>query len=222
MQASDLRAAKEFAQSMGVKALCYGPPGSAKTPTVNTAPRPVLLACEPGLLSMRNSMVPTWIAPTKAKIDDFMKWFEHSSEAKAFDTLAIDSISQMCNIALDESTSKHGLAQYGDMANYVMPYFQRLYYMKEKHLFLIAKEELTSDGKRRPAFPGQQLNGSSGVSHLYDCILRLAKVPVPNVGEVLAFQCNGSYDVIARNRTGNLDTFEEPHFGKLVKKAMEF
>ena len=220
MQASDLRPAKEFAQLFGCKAIIYGPPGSAKTPIINTCPRPVLLAVEPGLLSMRNSNVPTWMAPTKSRIDEFMKWFELSAETKNFDTLAIDSISQMCNIALDESKAKHGLAQYGEMADYVMPYLQRLYYMKEKHMYLIAKEELTSDGKRRPAFPGQQLNGSSGVSHLYDCILRLARVPIPNVGETLAFQCNGTMDILARNRTGDLADFEPPDFGKIIAKVM--
>lgn len=220
MNAADLRPAREFAQLFGAKCLIYGPPGSAKTPIINTATRPVLLATEPGLLSMRTSNVPTWVAPTKARIDEFFKWFELSAEAKNFDTLAIDSTSQMCNIALDESKAKHGLAQYGEMADYVMPYLQRLYYMKEKHMYLIAKEELTSDGKRRPAFPGQQLNGSSGVSHLYDCILRLAKVPVPNIGEVLAFQCNGTIDIIARNRTGTLADFEPPDFSALVNKVM--
>src|SRR5512147_1136630 len=107
MQITDLKPAKQFAQQFGVKTICYGPPGSAKTPTINTAPRPVLLATEPGLLSMRGSEVPTWIAPTKDKIDEFMKWFEHSSEAKNFDTLAIDSISQMCSIALESSKKAH-------------------------------------------------------------------------------------------------------------------
>lgn len=220
MNANDLRPAREFAQSFGAKCLIYGPPGSAKTPTINTAPRPVLLATEPGLLSMRTSNVPTWVAPTKARIDEFFKWFELSAEAKNYDTLAVDSTSQMCNIALDESKAKHGLAQYGEMADYVMPYLQRLYYMKEKHMYLIAKEELTSDGKRRPAFPGQQLNGSSGVSHLYDCILRLAKMPIPNIGETLAFQCNGTIDIVARNRTGTLADFEPPDFTALVNKVM--
>jgi AAA domain len=221
MNIKDLKPAKDFASQFGVKAIIYGPPGSAKTPLVNTCPRPVLLACEPGLLSMRGSNVPTWTAPTKAKIDEFFKWFEYSAEAKQFDTLAIDSTSQMCNIALDESNAKHGLQQYGEMADYVMPYLQRLYYMKEKHMYLIAKEELTSDAKRRPAFPGQQLNGSNGVCHLYDCIIRSAKVNIPNVGETLAFQCDGSYDILARNRTGNLNLYEPPNFAELVKKAMQ-
>ncbi len=218
MNINDLRPAKEFAMLYGCKSLIYGSPGTGKTPLVGTAPRPVLLAVEPGLLSMRQSNVPTWIGHTKARIDDFMKWFELSAEAKNFDTLAIDSVSQMCNIALDESKAKHGLAQYGEMADYVWPYMQRLYFTKEKHLYLICKEELTSDGKRRPSFPGQQL--PRDIPHLYDCILRLAKVPIPQIGEQLAFQCNGTADVVARNRTGTLADYEPPDFSALVRKAM--
>lgn len=218
MNAADLRPAREFAKLYGAKCIVYGGAGTGKTPLINTAPRPVLLATEPGLLSMRNSNVPTWIGNTKARIDEFMKWFELSPEAKNYDTLAIDSTSQMCDIALSESKAKHGLAQYGEMADYVYPYMERLYFTREKHMFLIAKEELTSDGKRRPYYPGKFL--PIQIPHKYDCILRLARVPIPNVGEQLAFQCNGTMDIIARNRTGTLADFEPADFSQLVKKVM--
>jgi hypothetical protein len=221
MQIGDLRAAREFAQNFGVKAIVYGPPGTGKTPIINSAPNPVLLATEPGLLSMRNSNVPTWVAPTSAKIDEFFKWFENSSEAKKFDTLAIDSVSQMCDIALGDAKKKssHGLQQYGIMADYVMPFMERLYFMPQKHMYLIAKEETTDSGFRKPYFPGKQL--PTQIPHRYDCILRVARVPIPNVGEEIAFQCNGTFDVMARNRTGTLDTFEPVDFSHIVRKAMQ-
>jgi len=220
MKENDLRPAKDFAVLFGVKSIIYGPAGSGKTPIVNTAPRPVLLATEPGLLSMRNSNVPTWIAPTTAKIDEFMKWFEGSTEAKNYDTLAIDSVSQMCDISLQEAAKKHrhGLQQYGEMADYIMPYMERLYFMKEKHMFLICKEGTEGTGFKRPYFPGQVLPVQ--IPHRYDCILRLARTNIPGIGEQLAFQCNGSIDVLARNRFGNLADFEPPNFEGLIKKAM--
>jgi len=220
MQVSDLKEAREFAIQFGIKAVIYGPAGSGKTPIVNTAPRPLLLAVEPGLLSMRTSTVKTWLAPDTKRIDEFFNWFFNSAEAKNFDTLAIDSSSQMCDIALQEAkkTERHGLQQYGKMAEYVEPYMRRLYFLPEKHMYLIAKEETQDSGMRRPYYPGKQLPVS--IPHLYDCILRVAKVSIPNVGETTAFQCNGSYDVLARNRTGILDTFEPPDFSALVKKAM--
>jgi|SRR6185312_5147951 len=221
MQASDLRPAKDFARKFGCKAIVYGPAGTGKTPIINSAPNPVLLATEPGLLSMRNSTVPTWIAPSKDKIDEFFKWFEHSAEAKKFDTLAIDSVSQMCEIALNDAKTriKHGLKIYGDMAEYVGPYLDRLYFMPEKHMYLICKEEVQEGGYRRPYYPGKQL--AIQVPHRYDCILRVAKAQISNMGEVTAFQCNGTYDVMARNRTGDLADFEPPHFGEIIKKVMQ-
>src|SRR5437899_1886908 len=127
MNLSNLRPANDFAQQYGVKALVYGAPGSGKTPIVNTAPRPLLLACEPGLLSMRGSTVPTYPGFTNDAIDDFFAWFFNSNDVKNFDTLAIDSTSQMADTYLQAALNgkskagnkMHGLAAYGDMAKNV-------------------------------------------------------------------------------------------------------
>lgn len=223
MNINDLRPAKDFAQHFGCKAVIYGPPGSAKTPTLNTAPRPLLLATEPGLLSMRGSNVPTYEAYTAPRIDEFFKWFFNSTETKNFDTLGIDSTSQIADTYLQAAlkTNKHGKAAYGEMANKTMEHLRTLYFTRYKHTYLIAKEgsfEEASTRIRKPYFPGQAL--IVDVPHLYDFVLRLAKVPIPGHGEQRAFQCNASYDVSARNRTGNLSDFEPPDFSALVNKAL--
>jgi hypothetical protein len=220
----DLKAAGDFAQNFGCKMLIYGPAGSAKTPLFNTAPRPLLLATEPGLLSMKGSTIPTYEAYSPAKINEFFKWFFNSTETKNFDTLGIDSASQIADIFLIDAqkNNKHGLKAYGEMAENTMEHLRTLYYTRYKHTYVICKEEIKDmDGQtmRRPYFPGQVLPIS--VPHLYDFIIRLAKTNVPNIqGEALAFQCVGSYNVLARNRTGNLNMHEEPNFTKLVEKAM--
>jgi hypothetical protein len=219
--ASQLKPAGTFAQNFGAKCIIYGPPGTGKTPIVNTAPRPILLACEPGLLSMRGSNVPTCQAYTTKDIDDFFNWFFNSNEVKNFDTLAVDSMSEMCSIYLVEAEkqNKHGLAAYGQMAREVMKHLRPIYYMRYKHTYLIAKQEIDKTGMKRPYYPGQQLPIET--PHMYDNILYLAKTQVPGMmGDVLAFRCNGTYDILARNRTGNLNDLEEPHFGKLVAKVM--
>ena len=224
MDIRDLKAAGEFAQNFGCKALIYGPAGSAKTPLLNTAPRPLLLATEPGLLSMRGSKIPTYEAYTPAKVDEFFKWFFNSNETKNFDTLGIDSASQIADIYLIDAqkNNKHGLKAYGEMAESTMEHLRTLYYTRYKHTYVVCKEEIKDlDGQsmRRPYFPGQVLPIS--VPHLYDFILRLAKTNVPGVqGETLAFQCQGSYNVLSRNRTGNLNQYEPPNFSDLVNKAM--
>lgn len=219
MNLSSLKPASEFARNYGCKAIIYGAPGSAKTPLINTAPRPVLLACEPGMLSMRGSTIPTFEATTPETIDEFFKWFFHSNETKGFDTLAIDSTSHMADIYLQKAlkVNAHGLKAYGDMAKDVMSHLRPLFYTKEKHAYLIAKQSVENN-MARPYYPGNQLNVD--VPHMYDFILHLGQHNVPSMGQIKSFMCNESLDFLARNRTGNLNDFEEPHFGKLVKKAM--
>lgn len=219
MDIKSLKEAGEFAKIYGCKAIIYGAPGSAKTPLINTAPRPIMLACEPGMLSMKGSKVPTFQAHTADAIDEFFKWFFHSNETKSFDTLAIDSASQMADIYLQVAlkTHKHGLKAYGEMAEKVMNHLRPLFYLQEKHTYVICKE-MNVEQKYRPMFPGNQLNIE--VPHLYDFILHLGIKNVPGMGQLRAFQCNESYDVLARNRTGNLNDYEPPNFTALVTKAM--
>jgi hypothetical protein len=224
MNQSDLRPAGQFASAYGFKSVVYGPPGGGKTPIINTAPRPVLLACEPGLLSMRGSKVPTYAADTGAKIDDFFKWAFHSAETKNFDTIAVDSVSQMAEIYLQEAikTKKHGLQAYGDMAKNVMDHLRGLYFLQNKHTYLIAKEQIVIESGmsvRRPYFPGQQL--PTEVPHLFDAILHLAKHNVPSVGQVVSFLCAQQIDTMARDRSGRLSEYEQPNFGDLVRKAFQ-
>src|SRR6202035_3954656 len=116
MDQRNLRPARDFALMYGVKGLIYGSPGSGKTPILATAPRPLLLATEPGLLSMRNSTVPTYLGYDAASIDEFFKWFFNSAETKNFDTIAVDSTSQMAEIyVLDaQKHNKHGFKPYGE------------------------------------------------------------------------------------------------------------
>lgn len=229
MQLSDLREAREFARRYGCKALVYGPPGSGKTPVLNTAPRPVLMACEPGLLSMRNSKVPTWEAYTGDRIDEFFRWLFTSNETKNFDTVGVDSTTQMAEIYLKEiengssksGNKKHGLQAYGDMARKVMTNLEGLYYLQNKHTYLIAKQEIHSDNgslMKRPYYPGNMLD--KAVPHLYDAVLQLDIQNIPGAGQHKAFRCISSIDVIARNRTGTLNEFEPPDFGAIVNKSM--
>lgn len=223
MNLQSLRPAKDFATQYGVKALIYGPPGSGKTPILNTAPRPLLLACEPGLLSMRGSNIPTWFAPTADTCDEFFKWFFGSNERKNFDTIGVDSCSQLAEIYLTaaQKTNKHGLKAYGEMTTKTLEQLNGLYFSQQIHTYLIAKEAAVDDNGvriRKPYFPGQQL--PIEVAHKFDAILRLAQHNVPGVGQTRAFRCVSNLEEMARDRTAALGEFEPPDFGAIVRKCM--
>lgn len=235
MNQKDLKPAGTLALKFGVKAILYGPPGEGKTPMINTAPRPVLLATEPGLLSMRNSNVPTWDAYTESRIDEFFKWFTTSNEAKNFDTLAMDSGSQYAEIVLANQTAKDGRKQYGDMSKTCMEWFDKLFYMPQKHIVLICKamnaevgsNVIKQDGafvvetvyQKQPFFPGNDLRIK--VPHRYDEILYVGKARVPGQGtEVTAIRTKGTEQIMARDRSGQLAELEPPDLSAIFNKCM--
>jgi len=222
MQMNQLREAREFALKHGVKSLVYGPPGSGKTPIVNTAPSPVFLAVEPGLMSMRGSTVPTWVAPTWVRIKEFFDWFFGSAEVKNFHTLATDSVSQICEIHLRDNPGKtaHGLPRYGKMAEDVGDILHKLYYMEQKHMYLICKQaiEKGENGKKKAYFPGNDLDIK--VPHLFDLIMQIDTFSIPGVGPARAFQCHSSFDSVCRDRSGTLNQFEPPVLADVFNKVM--
>lgn len=226
MNVKDLKPVSTLAARNGVKAIAYGPAGSGKTPLVATAPRPLLLACEPGMLSMRGvNNVPAWDAYTVPRIKEFFDWFFQSNEAKQFDTLCIDSLSQLAEIVLAYHLplNKDPRKAYGELSQTVMKWVNDLYFRPETNLYLICKQMTVDENgtMRKPYFPGQDLNVK--IPHLFDEILHIAPALVPGAGPkpVTAIRCHPSYDILARDRSCNLAEFEQPNLTNLFNKAMQ-
>lgn len=116
----------------------------------------------------------------------------------------------------------HGLKAYGAMSEHVMLRATDLFYMPQKHVYLICKEtgrEEAGVQRRVPFFPGQDLNVK--IPHMFDAILRIAKTNIPGIPQrTLAIQTQSSSDVLARDRFGRLDEFEPPNLTALIQKAL--
>jgi hypothetical protein len=226
MNLSNLQPLSKLSKKFGVKSIVYGGPGSGKTPIIVTAPRPIVCIVEPGTLSVRNSQfdsVPAFEADKSEKIKDFFKWIFNSNEAKQFDTIGLDSATQMAEIFLKEelARNKDGRRAYGEMARAVKDIFDKLYYLPNKHIYLIAKQgEDDTIKKKKPYFPGQELNVY--VPHLFDEILQLGNHQIPGQMQPLqSFRCKESFDSVARDRSGNLAEFEPPDLNYIFNKCMQ-
>ena len=244
MNLSDLRPACDFAKQYGVKAVIFGGPGSGKTPLINTAPRPLLLITEPGMLSMRSSQIPACEAYSMAAVDEFFKWFFESKETDGFDTLAIDSMSEVAELIVAEKmgqTTKnglpaHGLKAHGEMAEKVMSQCRKLYLLRHKNVVLIAKQTLVENGRqtllqnnqvvvepvlqKRPYFPGVVLNVK--VPHLFDMVMHLGDATVPGQTKpVRALRTNETPEIFSRDRSGLCDELERPDLTYLFTKILQ-
>lgn len=223
MNIKDLRPAKDFAVKFGAKFLVHGAPGSGKTPICNTAPRPVLGFSEPGMLSMRNSTIPSVPLFTTKAIDEFFAWVTGSNEMKGFDMLCIDSLSAMADIYLEEAKqgrNRDGRAHYGIMSERLFPWLTKIYYQQDLNMYLICRQtERDSDRMLIPSFPGKDLN--TRVPHLFDIILHLGMHDIPGVGRHKAFRAYGAFDALCRDRSGALAEFEPPNLTAMINKVMQ-
>jgi hypothetical protein len=225
MQAKDLKPLGSFAQFYGVKIIGYGPGGSGKSPVANSAPRPVYLAIESGLLSMRESKIPAWQGSDLTKINEFFTWlFSDSKEVANYDTVIVDSISEWAELILAQKmkTNSHGLKAYGEMAEEFLKTAIKLAMMPRKHMYLIAKETTISQGgaeKRRPYYPGKEIYKE--MDHKFDEILNLNLHTIPGVvGQQKAFCTGETFDIHARDRSGKLNMYEPPDLGLIINKCM--
>lgn len=223
----NIQPANTFAQQFGVKALIYGPPGGGKTPLISSAPAPLLMVIEPGMLSMRSSVIPAFALqndmrdPVAAgdELDGYYDWYCKSQNAQQYHTWAFDSISQIAEVYLARAhiKLKDGRAAYGKMADDVLKWINLLYYTRQKHVVLLAKQGIENN-KARPYFPGKELN--TVIPHLFDEVLQLALHVVPGRGEVKALRTSDAFDASARDRSGRLDAFEYPDLSQVFTKIM--
>lgn len=173
---------------------------------------------------MSRSNTPTVGCFTTAAIDDFFNWLEKSHESRNFDTVGLDSSSQLAEIYLADEFGRNrdGRKIYGNMATRVMKHLSTLFFMQQKHAYLVAKQKTTDINSlmfKTPYFPGQDL--PIKVPHLFDLVMHLDTVNIPNVGPQKAFRCWPSHDVMARDRSGMLFEFEPPNVAAIFAKAMQ-
>lgn len=214
------------ATMFGVKCMFYGIPGMAKTPILTTAPNGLFLMLEKGVRSARNSNMPSVEITNGSEADEFFVWWFNSNEAKAFDSLCIDSASQLAEFYLADALGKttkggntaHGQQAYGTMANRFLQWFTMLITQKQKHIFMTAKEML-DQSLHRPFFEGKVLPVK--VPHEIDELYHVEKTRIPGIAdEVIALRTEGDIMTMARSRNGGLDAFEQPNLTNVVTKLM--
>ena len=107
--AINLQSTNSVAQS-GIKMLVYGAAGVGKTRLIPTLPSPVILSAEGGLLSISDQNIPFIEVKDMETLREAYAWLTDSEEAKQFESVAIDSISEIAEVCLgnEKKVNKDG------------------------------------------------------------------------------------------------------------------
>lgn len=213
------------APNVGVKTLIYGAAGMGKTPLCATAPQPIILSVEDGLLSLRRQHVPFMVIRSFADLKAAREALSGSYGA-SFKTIALDSVSEIADVCLTENKTKNKGAfgaAYGDMADLIVEEF-RMFRSMPKHVVFTAqmgnwKDGLTGAMMWGPAFPGNKLDQK--VPYLFDEMWQLLKTTDPATGQdypVLRTQPSNQFQ--AKDRSGSLAPWEYSDLTYLFNKIM--
>ena len=101
----------------GVKLLVYGQAGAGKTSLLKTLPKPIVLSAEGGLLSIQDADLPYIEIATMDELREAYEWLTTTDEAKIYESVGIDSISEIAEVCLnhEKKVNKDPRAAYGAM-----------------------------------------------------------------------------------------------------------
>lgn len=205
-----------------VKMLVYGQSGSGKTSLIKTLPEPIVLSAEGGLLSISDSGIPYIEISTIDDLREAYYWLLQSDESKKYQSVAIDSISEVAEVVLlnEKKINKDGRAAYGEMQETMTEIIRLFRDLPNKNIYMSAKIEKSQDEMQRmlyqPSMPGNKM--SQQLSYFFDEVLAL-RVEKDQDGKnmrTLMSDSDGLWS--AKDRSGKLDQWENPDLGMIINK----
>jgi hypothetical protein len=220
--AINLKSTRSVSADGGVKLLCYGVAGAGKTSLIPTLQNPVILSAEGGLLSIADADLPYIEIASMGDLTAAYEWLAGSDEAKQFESVAIDSISEIAEVCLiaEKASAKDPRQAYGAMSDNVAAMVRSFRDLPGKHVYMSAKLEKSQDelGKVHyaPSMPGNK--AGQALPYQFDGVyaLRVEKDEHGKNVRMLMTDTDGLWS--AKDRSGKLDQWELPDLGAIINK----
>lgn len=226
-----------------VKLCVYAPSGFGKTLLGATLPQPLLIGAEEGDLCLsvanitkvfgagRNDIaysIPGIRVTTLPELLEAYNFCATSPHMAQFNSIHIDSISEIAEKVLGNSlkTNKDGRKAYGEMQEIVSGIIRAFRDIPNKHVCFTAKQDREVDGATGlslwgPMMPGKYL--TQNLPHFFDEVFALQVVSNPaNNTKFRRLLTAGDLQYSAKDRSGALAEYEEPHLGQVIKKIQSY
>lgn len=227
--AIQLTTTSQAAALHGVKVLVYGPPGMGKTMLTATAPNPILISAESGLLSLArkniekvfgvdNPAIAYDIPVIEVKtVEDLIQAYDwiQSPEGQQFQTICIDSLSEIAEVVLANAKKqvKDPRQAYGELIEKMMDTVRKFRDLSGRNVYMSAKMEMTKDeltgmNMYMPSMPGSKLGQQ--LPYLFDEVFTLRTSKDKEGNEFRYLQTQPDLQFVAKDRSGQLDAMEGP------------
>ena len=195
-----------------VKLLVYGAAGVGKTVLCSTAPSPIIISAEKGLLSIADKDIAVIEVSSIAEMQQAFNIVKKGD----WETVCLDSLSEIAEVVLAEYKGlvNDGRMAYGQL-NDEMTKIVRQFRSLDKNVVVTAKELKDESGSAtysRPSMPGKTLTGS--VPYFFDLVLFMKSTKEKRV-----LYTKDSFTHNAKDRSGKLSDKEDPNLTDIFKKV---
>ena len=196
----------------GVKMLVYGASGVGKTVLCSTAPNPIIISAEKGLLSLSGLDIPAVEVTSFKEVQEVYK----ATRKGEWDTICLDSISEIAEIVLAEYKGmvNDGRQAYGMLNDTINGLIRDFRDIPEKNVVFTAKELKDETGAimvSRPSMPGKTL--TNGIAYFFDEVFFMKST---KNGRMLHTLDSSTYN--AKDRSGRLEKLEEANLTNVMRK----
>jgi len=206
----------------GVKVLVYGQAGAGKTTLITTLPNPIVLSAEGGLLSIQDANLPYLEIGNMETLKEAYDWLLGSAEAKDFQSVALDSISEIAEVVLnyEKKIAKDPRQAYGAMQEQMADIIRAFRDLPNRHVLMTAKLEKTQDEMGRvlyaPSMPGNKTG--QALPYFFDeCLALRVEKDAEGVTQ-RALMCDSDGLWLAKDRSGKLSSWEAPDLAEIIAK----
>lgn len=212
----------------GIKTLVYAPSGAGKTTLCATAPNPLFLSVESGLLPIKKLNLPYIQIDTIAMLGAAYTYIATRQDQGKFWTICLDSVSDIAEqiLANEMKNNKDPRKAYGEMAQQVMQILRDFRGLNGRHVVFTAKQSRFVDQSTGltlwgPMMPGQQLDQQ--LPYMFDEVFQIVVVKDPNNTTGVDprwIRTGRDNQHEAKDRSGVLAAWEQPNLSLIFEKIM--
>jgi len=210
------------AHTNGVKLLVFGAAGAGKTSLIKTLPNPIIISAEAGLLSLVGEDLPYVEVSSMATLREAYEWLAGSDEARGFESVAVDSISEIAEVVLnyEKKIAKDPRQAYGAMQEQMTDLIRAFRDLPGRHVYMSAKLEKSTDEMGKvfyaPSMPGNKTGQQ--LPYFFDEVLALRVEKDADGVPQRALMAHPDGLWTAKDRSGRLDAWEAPDLGAVIRK----
>lgn len=208
-----------------VNIIVYGRGGMGKTRLCATAPTPLILSAESGLLSLKDYDLDVIKINSIKDVYDAYEFITESNDAKKYETICLDSVSEIAEVLLIEhkKLSDDPRKSYPKLSDDMSSLLRGYRDLPDKHVYFSCKQVKVVDENNgittyQPMMPGSNLMNNIG--YFFDEVANIRIFKDDEGEEYRALQCIPDRTYDAKDRSSELDKIEKPDLTYIFNKCM--